>query len=66
MMPVNFKTWPGDGEIDIMESVGYDPGVVVSTIHCNKYNNGGTPTESARTSVSDAYTAFHRYAVEWT
>lgn len=66
MMPVNFKTWPGDGEIDIMESVGYDPGVVVSTIHCNKYNNGGTPTESARTSVSDAYTAFHKYAVEWT
>lgn len=66
MMPVNFKTWPGDGEIDIMESVGYDPNVVVSTIHCNKYNNGGTAIESARTTVSTAYSEFHKYACEWT
>ena len=66
MMPVNFKTWPGDGEIDIMESVGYDPNVVVSTIHCNKYNNGGTAIESARRTISNAYTEFHKYALEWT
>lgn len=65
MMPVNFTTWPGDGEIDIMESVGYDPNVVVSTIHCNKYNNGGTAMESARTTVPTAYTDFHTYACEW-
>ena len=65
MMPVNFTTWPGDGEIDIMESVGYDPNVVVSTIHCNKYNNGGTAIESARTTVPTAYTEFHKYACEW-
>lgn len=66
MMPVNFTSWPGDGEIDIMESVGYDPNVVVSTIHCNKYNNGGTAIESARTSVATAYSEFHKYALEWT
>lgn len=66
MMPVNFTTWPGDGEIDIMESVGYDPNVVVSTIHCNKYNNGGTAIESARKTISNAYTEFHKYALEWT
>ena len=66
MMPVNFTTWPGDGEIDIMESVGYDPNVVVSTIHCNKYNNGGTAIESARRTISNAYTEFHKYALEWT
>ena len=66
MMPVNFTSWPGDGEIDIMESVGYDPNVVVSTIHCNKYNNGGTAIESARTSVATAYLEFHKYALEWT
>ena len=66
MMPVNFKSWPGDGEIDIMEEVGYDANVVVSTIHCNKYNNGGTAIESARKSVPTAQSNFHKYAVEWT
>ena len=25
MMPVNFRSWPADGEIDIMEEVGYHP-----------------------------------------
>lgn len=66
MMPVNFSSWPADGEIDIMEEVGHNPNVVVSTIHCNKYNNGGTPTESASRNVSTAQTDFHDYAVEWT
>ncbi|HAT61290.1 MAG TPA: beta-glucanase [Prevotella sp.] len=66
MMPVNFKSWPADGEIDIMEEVGYDPNVVVSTIHCNKYNNTGTATESARETVSTAQSDFHTYGLEWT
>ena len=66
MMPVNYKAWPADGEIDIMESVGYDPNVVVSTIHCNKYNNTGTPVESARRTVATAQDEFHVYALEWT
>jgi beta-glucanase (GH16 family) len=66
MMPVAGGQWPGCGEIDIMESVGYDPNVVVSTIHCNKYNNGGTAIESARRTISNAYTEFHKYALEWT
>ena len=66
MMPVNFKSWPADGEIDIMEEVGYNPNVVVSTIHCNKYNNGGTPTESQSRKVATAQSEFHRYALEWT
>ncbi len=66
MMPVNNKTWPDDGEIDIMEEVGYDPNVVVSTIHCKKYNNGGTAVESARQTVSTAQSDFHIYGLEWT
>lgn len=66
MMPVNFTSWPGDGEIDIMEEVGYNPNVVYSTIHCNKYNNTGTSIESAHRRLADAEGAFHDYAMEWT
>ena len=64
MMPVNFTAWPADGEIDIMEAVGYIPNVAYSTIHCNKYNNGGTSIESGNKSVS--VTQFHKYALMWT
>ena len=35
MMPKNFENWPLDGEIDIMEYVGYDPNVVHSSVHTN-------------------------------
>ena len=35
----NMKRWPDDGEIDIMEHVGFDPGHVHGTIHCKKYNH---------------------------
>ncbi len=66
MMPVNFSSWPADGEIDIMEEVGYDANVVVSTIHCNKYNNGGSAIESARKTVATAQSDFHTYGLEWT
>ena len=31
--------WPDDGEIDVMEYVGYDPNVVHGTIHCKAYNH---------------------------
>lgn len=66
MMPVNFRTWPGDGEIDIMEEVGVDAGWVSSTIHCNKYNNGNTSIEHGSKYLSTAESDFHVYAYEWT
>ncbi len=70
MMPANNdfgkNPWPGCGEIDIMEEVGVDPNVVVSTVHCNKYNNGGTAKESGRKNIKTAESEFHIYAMEWT
>lgn len=66
MMPVNYTSWPDDGEIDIMEEVGYNPNYCVSTIHCNKYNNGGTSVESATNYIATAESEFHTYALEWT
>ena len=32
-------SWPNDGEIDIMEHVGYDMNVVHATIHCKAFNH---------------------------
>lgn len=32
-------SWPKDGEIDIMEHVGYDMNVIHATIHCAAYNH---------------------------
>ena len=66
MLPVDFKNWPADGEIDIMEHVGYHQDYIHSTIHCTKYNNTGTNIESANRFVSGATTGFHVYGLEWT
>lgn len=67
MMPVHSQSWPKDGEIDIMENVGYNPNVVLSTIHCTKYNNGGTSKESGNKVFTNANrNDFHKYAVKWT
>ena len=66
MMPKNFKTWPGDGEIDIMEEVGYNPNRVSSSIHCNAYNHGIGTQKTNEILIATAQTEFHTYAVEWT
>jgi len=57
--------WPDDGEIDIMEHVGYDPGAVHASIHCKKYNHVIHTQKTAITNVPDFSDAFHVYTVEW-
>ena len=66
MMPANFTGWPKDGEIDIMEEVGYHPNYCSATIHCNAYNNSGTSIEHAERLIPTAQTEFHVYGMEWT
>lgn len=66
MMPKNFTSWPDDGEIDIMEEVGYDPNVIHSSIHCKAYYHSIGTQKTATTRVPTAQTDFHVYAVEWT
>jgi beta-glucanase (GH16 family) len=57
--------WPDDGEIDIMEELGFDPGVVHATVQCKKYNFRIGTQKTALTTVPDYMSAFHVYAMEW-
>ena len=57
--------WPDDGEIDIMEHVGFDPGVIHASIHCKKYNHVIGTQKTAVTNVPDCMDNFHVYTVEW-
>ncbi|MEA5080247.1 MAG: family 16 glycosylhydrolase [Dysgonamonadaceae bacterium] len=66
MMPKNFNKWPDDGEIDIMEYVGYDPNVVHASIHTKAYNHTIGTQKTAQKRIENAETQFHIYAVEWT
>ena len=57
--------WPTDGEIDIMENVGFDPSGVHANIHTGKFNHQiGTNKgdEYVLTTPSDEY---HTYSIDW-
>lgn len=57
--------WPESGEIDIMEHVGYDPGVIHGTAHSLAYNHVKGTQREGKITIGDAQEAFHIYAIEW-
>jgi beta-glucanase (GH16 family) len=57
--------WPAGGEIDIMEFVGFDPGVIHANIHTKKYNHVKKTGKGSQITIPDAGEAFHVYALEW-
>jgi beta-glucanase (GH16 family) len=57
--------WPDNGEIDIMEYVGYAPGQVHASIHTFQHNFRKGNPETKTVSVADAEQSFHVYAIEW-
>ena len=66
MMPVNFKSWPADGEIDIMEEVGYHPDYVSSSLHANAHVHSNGTQVTHEMYCKGAEGDFHKYAIEWT
>lgn len=66
MMPKNFTAWPLDGEIDIMEYVGYRPNVTQASIHTDLYNHKIGTEKTATKNIENAETEFHVYGLEWT
>ena len=57
--------WPDDGEIDIMEHVGFDAGVVHATAHTGAFNHVRGNHRTATTTIPDACNEFHRYQMTW-
>jgi beta-glucanase (GH16 family) len=58
--------WPTCGEIDILETVGFDPDGIHTTIHTDAYNHQKKTQKARRTERAKPYDAFHVYALEWT
>mgnify|MGYP003733566341 FL=1 len=67
LLPVDpNREWPASGEIDVMEHVGADPGIVHQSIHTTKYNHIDKTQKTAVFPVKSACGAMHRYQLEWT
>lgn len=58
--------WPDNGEIDIMEHVGFDPGRIHGSIHSKAYNHIDKTQKTATRVIPDAESAFHDYELRWT
>ena len=58
--------WPDNGEIDLMEHVGFDPGAIHASVHTRAYNHVDRTQRTARTTIANALDEFHVYAIEWT
>jgi beta-glucanase (GH16 family) len=57
--------WPACGEIDIMEFVGFEPGIIHANIHTQAYNHVRGTGKGDKITIADASEAFHVYALEW-
>jgi beta-glucanase (GH16 family) len=58
--------WPDAGEIDLMEHVGHEPGVVHQTVHTAAFNHVRGTQRAAQARVPDACGAFHTHQLLWT
>ena len=66
MMPVHFTSWPADGEIDIMEEVGYHPNYVSSSLHATGHVHSNNTQVTKEVFCKGAEGEFHTYGMEWT
>ena len=66
MMPVHFRSWPADGEIDIMEEVGANANYVSSSLHANAHVHSNNTQVTHEMKCATAESDFHVYAIKWT
>ena len=47
------------------EHVGYDPGRIHATIHCDKYNHMKHSAKNGNLVINDPFNTFHTYKLDW-
>jgi beta-glucanase (GH16 family) len=57
--------WPDDGEIDIMEHVGFNQGFVHASVHTKKYHHSIGTQKTDTVVIEDLSEKFHVYSVNW-
>lgn len=65
IMSEDMKKWPDDGELDIMEHVGYHQGYIHASVHTKKYNHVLHTQKTDTLFVKDASDKFHVYKTDW-
>lgn len=62
---IDTNTWPGCGEIDIMEFRGQNPSIVLGTVHGPGYSAGQSISKSYTIKNDRFDTDFHVFGIEW-
>ena len=58
--------WPGRGELDIMENVGYEPSSVHGSLHGPGYSGGSAISKGFSLPGGAKFSdAFHTFSIEW-
>ncbi len=69
MMPSDWEFgkggWPDVGEIDIMEHVGHEPGIIHASAHSRDYQWQKGTQKTGTIEIPNATSAFQTYALEW-
>lgn len=58
--------WPNSGEIDIMETTGYNPNKILGTVHTGAYNHLNGTQKGSYTNISNSTSNYNLYQMEWT
>ncbi|REA56706.1 glycoside hydrolase family 16 protein [Dyadobacter luteus] len=58
--------WPDNGEIDIMEHVGFDPNRIHGNIHTKAFNHSIKTNKGGKIMTTNVSTGYHVYGCQWT